>query len=134
MRIGDFHVIERLNDRKSRGSLRHQVQAAARELAGHKQAVRLRRAALAERLRAGLTSPSMLLFAASTGFVFAEFTGRGGSAQDWKSPRESRHPSMAGLSQALGFALEMYGFAHAATRAIGAEPHHPRSQAPLSSE
>jgi hypothetical protein len=115
-------VIARLKNGKMRGSLRHQIRAAARQLAERRQAVRLRRAALGERLHASLTSPGMLLFAGSTGFVIAEFTGRTGHARDSKAPRRSRRLSMAGARTALRFALEMFTLAHAVTTAM-ASPH-----------
>jgi hypothetical protein len=113
-------VIARLNNGKMRGSLRHQIRTAARQLAERRQAVRLRRAALGERLHASLTSPGMLLFAGSTGFVIAEFTGRTGRARDSKNPRGSRRPSMARAGTALRFALKMFTLAHAATTAMAA--------------
>ena len=117
-------MIKRLKDSKSRGSLRHQIRLAARQLADDRQAVNLHWAALGERLQAGLTSPDMLLFAAGTGFVIAEFTDRADSSRDSKGPRTSRRATIAGAGKALRRAIEMYGFAHAATTAMGAEPHH----------
>lgn len=125
--------MRRLNNTEMRGSLRHQIRSAARQLADDRQAVNLQRAALGERLQAGLTSPDMLLFAAATGFVIAEFTGRAGSAQDSKDPRGSRRASIAGAGKALRRALEMYGFAHAATTAMGAEPQYLRKRTHLPS-
>lgn len=127
-------MIQPLNDKKARGSLRHQIRAAARQLAVHRQAVTMRRAALGERLRAGLTSPGMLLLAGGTGFVIAEFTGRAGSARDSKGARESRPALTAGARKALSFALEMYGFAQAAATAMSAEPHRPQNRTYLPSE
>lgn len=121
-------MIKRLNDSKLRGSLRHQIRVATRQLADDRQAVRLHCAALGERLQAGLSSPDMLLLAAGTGFVIGEFTGRADSAQDSMGPRASRRASMAGAGKALRFALKMYGFAHAATTAMGAEPHPLQNQ------
>jgi len=121
-------VSRRQNDSQSRGSLRHQIRSAASQLADDRQAVNVHRAALGERLQAGLSSPNMLLFAAGTGFVIAEFTGRADSSRDSKGTRASRRASIAGAGKALRRALEMYGFAHAATTAMGAEPHHLRKR------
>lgn len=117
-------MIKGLNDSKSRGSLRHQIRSAARQVAEHRQAVSVHRAALGERLHEGLTSTSTLLFAAGTGFVIGEFTGRAECVRDSNGQRVSRRPSMAGARKALRFALEMFGFAYQASRVVGAEPHH----------
>lgn len=123
---------KRINDRKVRGSLRRQIRSAARQLADDRQAIRLHRVALGERLQAALTSPGMLLLAGSAGFVIADVTGRADSAQDSKDPGgSSRRPSMSGARRALRLALEMYSFAHAATTAIGAEPHPLPDRTPL---
>lgn len=108
----------RLNKVQMRGSLRHQIQAAAGQLAERRQAVRLRRAALGEHLHASLTSPDMLLFAAGTGFVIAEFTGQAGPARDSKHPQKPKQRPLARAEAAFRFAFKMFTLAHAATAAM----------------
>jgi hypothetical protein len=111
-------VTARLSKVPIRGTLRHQIRAAAVQLVERRQAVRLRRAALGERLHASLTSPDMLLFAAGTGFVIGEFTGQAGPVPDAKDPQQSGRRSMARVKAALRFAFEMFTLAHAATAAM----------------
>lgn len=111
-------MITRQNNRQTRGSLRHQIRVAARQLAERRQAVRLRRTALGERLQASLTSPRMLLFAAGTGFIIAELTRQAGPARDSKNPQKSSRWPMARAEAALRLVLEMFTLAHAATTAI----------------
>lgn len=98
------------------GSLHHQIKVAAGQVAEHHQAVSLRSAALGERLHASLGSPGMLLFAAGTGFVIAEFTPQAGAAEDSKNQQtSSRRPMARRVIAALGFAFRMSTLAHAAT-------------------
>lgn len=126
-------MTQRQNDSQLRGSLRHQIRLAATQLAEHRQGVNLRRAALGERLRAGLTSPGMLLLAGGTGFIIAEFTGRADSERQSSQPSASRRPLLAGARTALRFALQVYSFAHAVSRAVDAEPYTPHYQTELPS-
>ena len=111
------------NKLQFRGTLRHQIRVAVGQVAEHRQAVRLRRAALGERLHASLTSPDMLLFAAGTGFVIGEFAGRAGPARDSEHPRKPRQRPLARAEAALRFAFKIFTLAHAANTAMAAGQH-----------
>lgn len=107
-----------LKNGPKRGSLRHQIRGAAGQVAEHKQAVRLRRAALGKRLHAVVTSPDMLFFVAGTGFVIGELTHRAGTAEDSANPQKSGGRSMASrVKMVLLFALRMSTLARAASTA-----------------
>ncbi|MDT8321632.1 MAG: hypothetical protein RQ826_14015 [Xanthomonadales bacterium] len=100
------------------GTLRHQIRVAAAQVTERRQAVRLRRAALGERLQESLTSPSALLFAAGTGFVIGEFAGQANPARDSKKPRKANQRPMARAEAALRFMFKIFTLAHAATRVM----------------
>lgn len=117
---------KRLNDSKSRGSLRQQIRSAAKQVAEHRRGVSLHRAALGARFREKLTSPYTLLFAAGTGFVIAEFTSQAGPERDSKNPQESSRRSKGRAKAVLMFAFRMFTLARAATSAMPG-PHEIQS-------
>ncbi|HRQ66043.1 MAG TPA: hypothetical protein PKZ76_14485 [Xanthomonadaceae bacterium] len=100
---------------KPSGSLKRQIDEAARHLAASRRSVGVRRVALVQRLHATLISPGMLFFAGASGYLIAEFTHRRGRAAPPIASRPVARSGATNVNLVLSIVLKLVSWLYAAT-------------------